>query len=135
MTGPDRRDHSTSKPDRRRRPRRPGPGHGTASTFRRTMSEPRDWRAFLADFHARRAGRFEEALERCTADGMTPYTWVIRPVAGRARRVLDLACGSGAAAARLQADEIAAGKPRSAVIGVDRSQEELAVARRRHGLS
>lgn len=99
------------------------------------MSEPRDWRAFLADFHARRAGRFEEALKRCTADGMTPYTWVIRPVAGRARRVLDLACGSGAAAARLQADEIAAGKPRSAVIGVDRSQEELAVARRRHGLS
>lgn len=98
------------------------------------MTEPVDWGAYLADFHADRAGRFEEALERCAADGMTPYTWLIRPVAGRARRVLDLACGSGAAAARLRADEAGAGQPRSTVIGVDRSRAELAVARRRHDL-
>jgi SAM-dependent methyltransferase len=92
------------------------------------------WRAYLDRFHAARPGRVEQALSRCVADGFTPYAWVNRPVAGKARRVLDLACGSGGAAARLHADEVEAGRVRSIVVGLDRSAAELEVARERHEL-
>lgn len=92
------------------------------------------WRAYLERFHASRPGRVEQALSRCVADGFTPYAWVNRPVAGRARRVLDLACGSGGAAARLHADETAGGRIRSIVVGLDRSEAELELARDNHEL-
>lgn len=93
-----------------------------------------DWQAYLEGFHSGRAGLGEEALARCVADGLTPYAWVNRPVAGRVRRVLDLACGSGGAASRLHADEVETGLTRSVVVGLDSSPAELELARRRHAL-
>ncbi|WP_460520178.1 class I SAM-dependent methyltransferase [Flindersiella endophytica] len=92
------------------------------------------WPDYLERFHAGRPGRVEQAMERLVADGLTPYAWVNRPVAGRARRVLDLGCGSGGAAARLLADETRAGQERSIVIGLDRSAAELELARDEHEL-
>ncbi|WP_020574288.1 class I SAM-dependent methyltransferase [Actinopolymorpha alba] len=94
-----------------------------------------DWSAYLADFHTRRAGQVEQVLRRCTAAGLTPYAWVLRPVAGRGRWVLDVACGSGPVAAELAAEQ-AGGEIEShpLVIGIDRSEPELMVARRRHGV-
>jgi SAM-dependent methyltransferase len=92
------------------------------------------WPDYLERFHADRTGRVEQALDRLLADGLTPYAWVNRPVAGRARRVLDLACGSGGASSRLLADEIQAGQLRSAVVGLDRSTAELELARSQYDL-
>lgn len=66
-------------------------------------------------------------MERLTSDGLTPYAWLLRPVAGRARRVLDLACGSGGVTAALHAEGL-----HPMVIGLDRSHAELMVARSRH---
>lgn len=92
------------------------------------------WPEYLQRFHATRPGLVEQALDRLVADGLTPYAWVNRPVAGRARRVLDLACGSGGAAARLLADETQAGQELSMVVVLDRSAAELELARDRHDL-
>ena len=92
-----------------------------------------DWPAYLDDFHARRPGLTEQVLSRCTAGELTPYAWVLRAVAGRGRRVLDLACGSGAVTGVLHAEPSPAGiDPTPLVVGVDRSLAELAVARSAH---
>jgi SAM-dependent methyltransferase len=92
-----------------------------------------EWPGYLDDFHARHAGRTEDLLARCTSGDLTPYGWVLRPVAGRGRRVLDVACGSGAVAGELHLEEAPAqpsGKP--LVVGIDRSLAELRAARDRH---
>jgi SAM-dependent methyltransferase len=88
--------------------------------------------AYLDAFHARRAGRTEEVLRRCVAGDLTPYTWVLRSVAGRGRRVLDLACGSGALTRELAGERTPdGGRVHPLVVGIDRSMAELRVARRR----
>lgn len=94
-----------------------------------------DWPGYLDEFHQRYAGFTEQVLKRCTAGRLTPYTWIIRPVAGKGRQVLDLACGSGAVTASLDAESghADAGTTPPQVIGVDRSMAELAIARQRHG--
>ncbi len=93
-----------------------------------------DWPGYLDEFHARRAGLTEQVLRRCTAGGLTPYGWVLRAVAGRGRRVLDLACGSGALTSELQSEPAppAAGGQPALVVGVDRSMAELRIARHRY---
>nr|WP_272955981.1 class I SAM-dependent methyltransferase [Actinopolymorpha rutila] len=64
---------------------------------------------------------------------MTPYGWVLRPVAGRGRRVLDVACGSGAVAGELHLEQYhREGIEEPLVVGVDRSPREVEIARERH---
>ncbi|MBM7785346.1 class I SAM-dependent methyltransferase [Tenggerimyces flavus] len=87
------------------------------------------WAEYLESFHARTAGQTEDVLSRCHAGDLTPYSWLIRPVIGRARRVLDLACGSAAAAGLLASESAKTG---TFVIGVDNSAAELAVGSERH---
>lgn len=91
-----------------------------------------DWLTYLDAFHACHAGRTEEVLRRCSAGNLTPYTWVLRSIAGRGRRVLDLACGSGALTREL-AEERAPdqGRVHSLVVGIDRSMAELRSSSRR----
>lgn len=94
-----------------------------------------DWRTYLDEFHARRAGSVGHVLQRCEAGGLTPYDWVVRPVVGRNRRVLDLACGSGAVLAQLAAEQTgssstAAEAPHPCAVGVDRSLPEVRLSRR-----
>ncbi|MEQ7126738.1 class I SAM-dependent methyltransferase [Actinopolymorpha sp. B11F2] len=94
-----------------------------------------DWPGYLDEFHQRYAGYTEQVLKRCTAGRLTPYAWIIRPVAGRGRQVLDLACGSGAVTAAIDAEsgreDVGTSGPQ--VVGVDRSMAELALAHQRHG--
>jgi SAM-dependent methyltransferase len=91
-----------------------------------------DWSAYLDAFHARYAGRTEEVLRRCVAGDLTPYRWVLRSVAGRGRRVLDLACGSGPLTRELASERTPdGGRAHPLVVGIDRSMAELRVARRR----
>lgn len=87
------------------------------------------WEGFLADFHERRPGAIGAALERCRAEELTPYQWLLRPVAIDAERVLDLACGSGAPARHFANDQprVRAGR-RPLVVGIDRSRAELKLA-------
>lgn len=87
------------------------------------------WDGYLADFHERRPGAVGAALDRCRAEDLTPYQWLLRPVAIGAARILDLACGSGAPARHLADDQ-----PRLRVghqpfvVGLDRSHAELKLA-------
>ncbi len=80
---------------------------------------PAAWGPYLARFHAERPGITEAVLTRAAADGLDPYGWVLEalPTAGR---VVDVACGSGPVAGRVD----------DRGVGVDRSAEELALARR-----
>ncbi len=87
------------------------------------------WPEYLEDFHARTAGQTEDVLGRCRAGDLTPYSWLIRPIIGRASRVLDLACGSAAAAGLLATEPAETSK---LIVGVDRSAAELAVGKERH---
>ncbi|MET9020531.1 class I SAM-dependent methyltransferase [Actinopolymorpha sp. NPDC004070] len=92
-----------------------------------------DWLGYLDDFHVRHAGVTEELLRRCHAGDLTPYGWVLRPVAGRGRRVLDVACGSGAVAGDLHLEQFhREGIEDPLVVGIDRSRRELETARERH---
>lgn len=85
--------------------------------------------AFLREFHDRRPGRQSvQASAAPVADGRTSYQVLAAEVAG-ARRVLDLGCADGGlldALAAAGAEELA---------GIDLSEAELAVARRRPSLS
>ena len=90
------------------------------------MSEdkPLDWKAFLADFHTTRPGVAEAVLSRTVAGHHSPYRWLARAVSADARSVLDLACGSGAVSRELA-------KPGRTVVGLDLSNDELALAAER----
>lgn len=64
-------------------------------------------------------GSSEAVLSKALAGDHTPYRWLCRAVSAEARRVLDLACGSGPVAREL------AGRA-AMVVGVDLSADELA---------
>lgn len=82
------------------------------------MADPMRW------FGSRQPGAVEAVLGRAYGGGSTPYEWLSRAVSKSAVTVLDLACGAGAMIDRLQRDG-------RTVIGLDRSAEELALARER----
>ena len=83
-----------------------------------------DWVRYLADFHAATPGATEHILSRTLAGSHTPYRWLSRAVSPRVALVVDVACGSGAMSRELAA-------PGRTVVGVDLSEQELAVARER----
>lgn len=72
-------------------------------------------------FGSRTPGAMEEVLGRSFGGGRTAYEWLARAVSSSATRVLDLACGAGAMIERLE-------RPGRTVIGLDRSETELAEA-------
>lgn len=81
--------------------------------------------AYLRQYHDSRPAVTEQLLERCAWHGRSPYDDVADIVLARVDRgaaVLDLACGSGPMAPRL--DELA-------WLGLDRSSGELTWAHRR----
>jgi SAM-dependent methyltransferase len=80
-----------------------------------------DWAAYLARFHRERAGVMEAVLSRALAGDHSPYRWLARAVSATARLVLDLACGSGPMSRELA-------RPGRMVVGLDRSEYELALA-------
>jgi SAM-dependent methyltransferase len=86
-------------------------------------------REHLLEVHRQHPGFTEACAARCRdASGRNSYEWlaeVVDPV--RHRRVLDLACGSGALTA-LCHERFG---PQVSLIGVDMSAEELELARRR----
>lgn len=77
--------------------------------------------ATLRWFGNRQPGAMEEVLSRCYGGQRTPYEWLARSVSASANLVLDLACGAGAMIERLQ-------RPGRTIIGLDRSESELAEA-------
>ncbi|HET9646672.1 MAG TPA: class I SAM-dependent methyltransferase [Microlunatus sp.] len=83
-----------------------------------------NWKRYLADFHAERAGVIESVLSRSLGGDHSPYRWLARAVSADARTVLDLACGSGAMSRELQLDG-------RTVIGLDLSAAELSLAAER----
>lgn len=83
-----------------------------------------DWPAFLAEFHADRAGVAEAVLSRTLAGDHSPYRWLARAVSDGADRVVDLACGSGPMSRELV-------RPGRTVVGIDLSSAELDLAARR----
>ncbi len=81
------------------------------------------WNGYVESFHAHAPGITETVLAPCRADGATPYEWLAESVDPSASTVLDLACGSAPLA-----QVIGTGR----IIGIDRSEAELAVARAHH---
>jgi SAM-dependent methyltransferase len=80
-----------------------------------------DWPEYLARFHDRHAGITEQVVGRAGINGRDAYDWLGRAVPPGVN-VLDLACGSAPMWTRLQS---------RAYVGVDISDAELAIARRR----
>ncbi len=80
-----------------------------------------DWDGYLDAFHRDRAGITEDLLRDARLSGMDPYSWVWTAVTSTAGPVIDVGCGSGPVEA--------AGVARW--VGIDRSAEELRVARAR----
>lgn len=83
-----------------------------------------NWRRYLADFHRDRAGIAEAVLSRALSIDHNPYRWLARAVSADAQVVVDLACGSGPMSRELA-------QPGRAVVGVDLSEHELALAAER----
>lgn len=87
-----------------------------------TLHPPQDptWTTYLQRFHAERPGITERILSRCHTDRLDPYEWCAQPLGEQPGPILDLACGSGPMADRL-----------NGWIGADTSAAELAAARDR----
>ena len=79
------------------------------------------WKSYLEDFHRNRPGITEDILAHATGHPLDPYQWIFEPLP-MIGTVLDLACGSSPFA-----EEFEPGR----WIGIDRSTDELARARRR----
>lgn len=88
------------------------------------MRKDFDWASYVQRFHAMKPGRTEAVLSRTTSGGHTPYRWLGRAVSPLAAVVVDLACGSGPMTRELE-------RPGRIVIGVDLSENELALAQDR----
>lgn len=86
----------------------------------RVLTGDDGWSGYLRSFHADRAGITERLLLRSTAEGATPYDWLLEAVPQG--RVLDLACGSAPLWPSL------AGR---SWVGIDLSDAELRLARTR----
>ena len=84
------------------------------------------WRDYLADFHANRAGVTEAVLSRALSGDHNPYRWLARAVSTDTSLVLDVASGSGPMSRELA-------QPGRTVVGMDLSQQELALAAERGG--
>lgn len=69
----------------------------------------------------RQAGAEEKVVAQSFGGDDTPIDWLVRAVAGSARTVLDLACGTGTLTNHLA-------RPGRLVVGVDLSPEHLAAA-------
>lgn len=82
------------------------------------MARTADWPTYLEHFHTDHAGITERILSRCRSGGTDPYEWCAEPLGDRHGPVVDIACGSGPMARRLDG-----------WIGTDRSAAELATAR------
>lgn len=91
--------------------RRSGPTHGALVT---------DWQAYIADFHARRAGITERVLSASHSGSIDPYQWVTAPLASCSGVVLDLGCGSAPTTGRCE---------NRRWVGLDLSAAELRLAR------
>jgi SAM-dependent methyltransferase len=76
------------------------------------------WSSYVGSFHRERAGITESVLRRSRAGGVDPYEWLASPLGEFAGTVLDVGAGSGPMASLLDG-----------WVGIDRSIEELAVAR------
>jgi SAM-dependent methyltransferase len=82
------------------------------------------WADYLTEFHDSRPGVTEAAFLRASDSKVgTPYDWLTGGLGGSLGDVVDLACGNAAVLPRLA--------PHASYVGVDRSQGELAEARRR----
>jgi SAM-dependent methyltransferase len=87
-----------------------------------------DGERFLQDFHSRFPGATADAFRHCAEDGRSPYDLLCRymPASAQPLTVVDLACGDGALLEQL----MRCGQPLR-LVGVDVSERELALARRR----
>jgi SAM-dependent methyltransferase len=83
----------------------------------------RSWASYVARYHADRPAITETALDHARdADAGTAHDWLAAGLPGRHGDVVDVACGSAPMHPRLRSDSY---------LGVDLSQAELDVARRR----
>jgi SAM-dependent methyltransferase len=81
---------------------------------------PEDWDNYVAGFHDSNPGVTEDVLSDARDDaGRSPYDWLLDAVPAGVGTVVDLACGSGPIARRLDVP---------LVVGVDQSAGELARA-------
>ncbi len=85
------------------------------------LSQHHDWATYVQQFHAEHPGITERILTRCRAEGLDPYQWCAQPLADQTGPTLDLACGSGPMADRVDG-----------WIGADTSRSELGAAQARH---
>lgn len=88
------------------------------------MSDDFSWRDYLAGFHRDRPGSAEAVLSRARAGEGSPYRWLARAVSADTTTVLDVASGSGAMSRELA-------QPGRTVVGLDLSENELALAAER----
>jgi ubiquinone/menaquinone biosynthesis C-methylase UbiE len=83
-----------------------------------------DWAAYLATFHAERAGITEVVLEHARDSTVgTVYDSLVSALPAPAGPALDIACGSAPLRPRL--------RQCAGYLGVDRSRDELQLARSR----
>lgn len=66
-------------------------------------------------------GRIEAVLAQSRAGQASPYRWLARAISASATLVLDIACGAGAVSREVH-------RPDRVVVGLDKSDDELAVA-------
>ncbi|WP_084144667.1 class I SAM-dependent methyltransferase [Amycolatopsis jejuensis] len=87
---------------------------------RRTSAETALWPRYLARYHDDRPGITELLLDPATdRRGNRPYSWLVAPLRGKAKTILDLACGSAPTRDVLRDERW---------LGVDLSAGELALA-------
>ncbi len=100
----------------------------TRSLQRGDRPDAADLRAHLQEVHGQHTGFTESCAGGCRdGHGRTSYEWLAEAVPPDARRVLDLACGSG----KLLDVCARTLPPGVALTGIDMSREELALARAR----
>src|SRR5690242_7601093 len=79
-----------------------------------------DWNDYIESFHRERAGVTEEVLRGTRLGTLDPYSWLCAAVTPTRGPVLDIGSGSGPVAGTF-----------TRWIGIDRSADELRIARDR----